>query len=275
MIAPAADPSAVVAGYQAAFRRLRDLPGFTPALALRAEAGVILKTWAGRTKVSTLGAAERSARARALYAITYRGRASANAGFLTINSGRRGGIPGQMWRRTRRGKFQSAGYMDLRTGAHRWSWIHFPKDDWPEMQAATATAANNLRTMLPAARRSIGLSRQSVLQIADALGLDLTRVQGGGALSSAGLAKARAALASDGRTYRNGTGHQAGGAVSAYVTLINTLPYGRKLGMDRTLLGVLAGRAGFIERLYGLGVFGSQAKVARAFPNFIAVQSAN
>jgi hypothetical protein len=116
-------------------------------------------------------------------------------------------------------------------------------------------------------RASIGLSRQSVVQIADALGIDLLRVQGGGTISGAAIASARASVATTGKTYRNGTGARGGDQVRAYVDLVNRLPYGRKIGMDRTLLGVLAGQNKYFERSYAKGAFDTQKAAIRAFPN--------
>jgi hypothetical protein len=274
MIGVQANTSEVTSAVSATLRRMAQLTGFKPRTVLLGFAGVVLKTWAGRTKVATASQSEIRARARALYSITNRGRASAYSGFLTINSGRRGGHPGQMWYRTKRGKFQSAGLMDVkRTGSHRWANIHFPDDDWAAMQTAAAKAGTAISTMIPAARRSIGLSRQSVVQIADSLGIDLLRVQGGGTLSGAGLAKARAALASTGKSYRNGFGASSGDEVRAYVDLINRLPYGRRIGMDRTLLGVLAGQVRYFEKSYAKGAFDTQVAAARAYPNLFRVST--
>src|SRR5690606_7898240 len=129
-------------------------------------------------------------------------------------------------------------------------------------QAGTAAYGAALKVMLPRALQSVGLSRQSVVQIADALGIDLTAVKGQG-ISPAGIAKARAAIASNGRSYRNGTGVQAGDPIRYHVTLINRLPYGRRTGMDRTLAFVVAGRAKHIEIAYRKGAFGSMATVRR------------
>lgn len=265
--------AAVLAATSATFRRLAQLTGFDHRTVLLGEAGVILKTWAGRTKVSTIGQAERRGRARALYSITYKGRASPVFGYLTVNSGVRGGIPGDMWYRTKRNKFQMAGIMNLKGGGFKWSNLHFPDVDWPHMQAAAQKATGEIKRRIPLARQSVGLSRQSVVQIADSLGIDLLRVQGGGNLSGAGIAKARAALASTGKAYRNGSGRFGGSEVRTYVDLINNLPYGRRLGMDRTLLGVLAGRAKFFERSYAKGAFNSQATAIRAYPNLFRFRS--
>jgi hypothetical protein len=265
MVGVTMDNRKATSAYTEAFRRLKRMTGFDHRRVLRAEAGAILKTWAGRTKVATQASVQRRAIARALYSITNRGRAAAAAGYMTINSGTRGGETGRMWRRTNRGKFQQAGHMNFPSGDYRWAWVHFPNIDWPEMQSGAAKAQERLRKLVPAAKRSIGLARQSVLQIADSLGIDLLRVPGGG-VSAAGIAKARAALASNGRRYRNGTGRQGGSEVKAYVDLFNFLPYNQAIGMDRALLGVMAGRAKFIEKSYEKGVFDTERGILKAFP---------
>lgn len=265
------DTSQIGAAYGAALRRMAALTDLDQRQILRAEAGSILKTWAGRTKVATAQATEIRGRARALRSITDQGRASATSGFLTINSGRRSNNPGQMWYRTRRGKFQAAGMMNVKSGgAWRWSWIHFPNDDWSAMQAAAAKASAALVAMIPAARRSAGLARQSVVQIADALNIDLLQVPGGG-VSAAGLLKARAALASTGSAYYNGTARSAGTDIKPYIDLFNGLPYALRIGMDRTLLGVVAGRTKFFEQSYAKGAFDSLQKTARAYPGLFTV----
>jgi len=123
-------------------------------------------------------------------------------------------------------------------------------------------------------RRSVGLARQSVVQIADALGIDLLTVKGGGTLSDAGIAKARAALASNGQSYRNGIGLQGGNKVYDHVDLINTLPYGRKIGMDRTLLSVLNGQNKYFEKSYAKGAFDSQRKACAGYPNLFKFTAA-
>ncbi len=270
MARPVIDASAASRAYADAFRKLAEFSGFKPKVVLRAESGSFLKAWAGETKVATDKIVERRARARVLYSITNGGRASASAGYLTINSGMRGGEPGQMWHRTKRGKYQNAGIMDLRHGGYRWSNIHFPNDDWPEMVNAVHKVGDGLRLLVPRAIRSVGLARQSVVQIADSLGIDLTAVAGG-RISAAGIAKARAAMAANGRAYQNGVGYLSGGDVKAYAQMVNRLPYNTKIGMDMTANSVLAKRSKFIETAWKKGVFDSHAQVARSFPNLLRI----
>jgi hypothetical protein len=270
MARPVIDARAASAAYQRAFAQLATFSGFDPKAVLRAESGSFLKAWAGQTKVATEASAERRARARVLYGITYKGRASPDSGYMTINSGLRGGQPGEMWKRTTRGKFQQAGMMDLKNGGYRWANIHFDNADWPQMVNAAHKVGDGLRLTVPKSARAVGLSRQSVLQIADALNIDLNSVAGG-RLSSAGIAKARAALATSGRAYQNGTGFLSGDQVKAYAQMVNRLPYNTKIGMDLTAYRVLGQRARFIETAWKKGVFGSAQSVAKSFPNLVRV----
>ena len=53
MITAKLDATEVMRQYSSALRRLASLTGFSQSTVLRAEAGVILKQWAGKTKVAT------------------------------------------------------------------------------------------------------------------------------------------------------------------------------------------------------------------------------
>lgn len=254
--------------YTRAFRTLWQLPGFDPVAALRAEAGVILKTWAGRTKVAKPDVISARARLRALR------RLGLTSGEVTINAGVRG-LPGMVWHKTRPGASRTprgfAPVGRMQPGSHRFTplWRHFIDRDWRDITDAVLDAEATINRELKLATQSAGLARQSVIQIADDLGIDLGKVKGGGALSAAAIAKARAAIASNGRAYKNGTGTSGGDAAKSFVDLLNRLPFGTKLGLDRTLAGVLAGRAKFIETSYRKGAFDSLKTAAKAFPNLI------
>lgn len=260
------DGSQAAAAYTSAFRRLWELPGFDPKLALKAEAGVILKTWAGRTKVVSPLNLEVRARLRALK------RLQLTEGQVTINAGLRG-LPGLVWHktqtnrgRTRRG-FSLVGRMNRETNRFVTEWKHYRDRDWRDIMDGVLDAEASINREMKLAERSAGFARQSVIQIADELGIDLAKVKGGGALSAAALAKARAAIASTGKAYKNGIGLSGGDKATCFVELINRLPFGAKIGMDRTLAGVLSGRAKYIETSYQKGAFDSIRNAARAFPN--------
>jgi hypothetical protein len=123
-------------------------------------------------------------------------------------------------------------------------------------------------------RRSSGIAMQSIVQIADDLGIDLLAVRGGGKLSSTRLAMARAAIASNNRAYKNGSGAVGVENKKDYLDLINNLPYGTKIGMDRRLLSIISGRAKFFEQSYKHGAFDSIRNTTRAFPQLMSFSEA-
>lgn len=262
------DGRKAAAAYSQAFQRLKALPGFDHKSVLRAEAGVILKTWAGRTKVTTKDKAERRMRSGIAWKMGIQSGGGSNPYGVTVNDGSRGGFRGEVWFRTAKKRFSQAGKITP-AGSFVPAWKHFKSADWQKINTAGTTYAAMLRERRPKVQRSIGLNRQAVVKIADDLGIDLSAVKGGGTLSGAGIAKARAAIASNGNAYNNGSGYQGGDNVKAYVELICRLPYGTKIGMDRTLASILASRAKYIERSYQKGAFDSMKNTARAFPNLL------
>lgn len=260
------DARAAVDNYQRAFRELRRLTGFDHREVLRAEAGVILKTWAGRTKVASPKTAELFARYRAgkrAFGLTQAGK---NMYGISVNTGRRDGAPGMVWFRTARKKWQTPASI-YSSGHISQNNLHFKDDDWARIEAGMVAYSNELKKILPASAKAVGLARQSVIQIADGLGIDLAQVKGGGNLSAAGIAKARAAIASNGHQYANGTGSEGGDNTTAYIQLFNSYPLNTKIGMDHILLGIIAGRAGYINKSYAKGAFDSIKNTAKAFPN--------
>lgn len=261
------DASKVVAAYHKAFKHMRQIPGFDHKLVLRAEIGSILKTWAGRTKVAKPEQAEWRARYRAgKRAFGDVGSINSNPYGISVNTGLRGGFPGEVWyRHPMSGKFQQAGVIDD-SGGFRASWIHWKTPVWNKIHDGMKIYALHLRDQLQIAPKTIGFSRQSIIQIADALNIDLNQVKGQG-VSAAGITKARAAIASSGRSYRNGYGNQEGTHERFFIRMTNRLPYGIKSGMDRTLKGVISGRAKFIQTAYAKGAFNSVRGVAKSFPN--------
>lgn len=270
------DASTVGAAYSAAFQRLKQLPGFDHRKVLRAEAGSILKRWAGLVPVAKPEESKKRARLRLARQM---GLTKAGTWDITINVGIKSGTPGVVWyrsnsRRSRasfalnRGwRWQYAGEVSD-SGAFTPAWVHFPDEAWAQIKNVCAQYGQRLAKEIPAAQKSVGLARQSVIQIADQLGIDLIEVAGGG-ISAAGITKARAAIASNGNIYQNGSGAQAGDDVKYYVELINRMPRGLQIGIDRMLLQVISGRAKFIETAYAKGAFDSIEKTAKAFPNIL------
>lgn len=117
---------------------------------------------------------------------------------------------------------------------------------------------------------SRALARNSWVQIADAAGIRLEDVRGGGATPSA-IAKARLARPSNGKVYRNGDAFEIQDVDRYALTILNTLPYAISIGMDKTLQRVIAGRVKQFERLIEKGYINSAASVAQQYPNQINI----
>jgi hypothetical protein len=241
----------------------------------RAEAGVILKTWAGRTKVATAAGTTTRARKRALRGMGLTGQGGALVD-VTINAGVKGPY-GRVflrtkdghWRRTHEAGFRPVnGYRGQSTGDH-YSTYH-----WLSIKSAIAEAKIVTAKAVKEALKSIGLARQSIIQIADELGIRLENVKGGGSLSSAGIAKARAALAANGTWHRNGVGYTQKTAEEFSLTLVNRYPKLGKVGMDRVFIGVIAGRMKYFQKNLEEGVFLSAKNTARAYPYLEVLRTA-
>ena len=291
MIGVKADNSGVMAATGVTLKRLGQLTGFSQRQVLLGFAGVVLKTCAGRTKVSTQARVDRSSHLHAVKSLGYSGSKKEGRGMgdVTVNAGfRKDKLPfGHVWIRARnRGNktdWLMARGANFSAPQGKGAFSHYRRSlkslkgstgNWfANVDKAATEVATKLPISIAKGRRSIGMARQSWVQIADALGIDLLKVQGGGTLSAEGIAKAKAALASSGKAFRNGYGLQGGSGGYDFVDLINRYPGGRKLGFDRTLLGVLAGQNKFFQQSYAKGAFDSQAKACRAYPNLFRFRS--
>lgn len=275
-------PASEIAKLSRAFHAIARSARVTGEAVLRGEAGIILKACAGRTKVATQAKADLRSARRVLgkQGLDLTGAGGTQPGDITVNAGEKGPF-GRVWirspRSTRRAMqsgrpFRLAGQISKGNFTFKPERYHWKKGTWIDLLEVASDVAYQMRKAIPAGRRAIGLARQSWVQIADSLGIKLEAVKGGGNLSAAGLAKARAAIAANGRRYANGLSRQERGA-RATLTLINRYPGGRKMGMDRTLAGVLIGRARFFQQNLRRGVFSSIAHTARAYP-YLTVKNA-
>jgi hypothetical protein len=246
-------------------------------------AGVILKSCAGRTKVATIKKADQRSALRVLNkgGLDLTGSGGTKPGDITVNAGWRGTF-GKVWVRSPHGfrrverpsrPFRLAGQISPTTFTFKPERYHWKKGKWIDIVETAADVAYQMRKALPAGRKTIGLAQQSWVQIADSLGIRLETVRGGGSLSAAAIAKARAAIAFNGRAHRNGLSRREGSQRRLVLSLINRYPRARKIGMDRTLQGVLIGQARFFEQNLRRGVFGSIATTAKAYP-FLTVKNA-
>lgn len=278
MVAMTLDTREVLAATTKTLSELGKLTGFSQRQVLLGFAGVVLKQWAGRTKVATEDEVDRRTRYRAVRDLRYT--RAFSRGDVTVNSGYKAAY-GRVWIKVRNGNSKNNFVMAKGNGftapVGKATFTYFRRSTkslggrsgkwFANVADAVADVPPAVQRAQDRGRQSIGLARQSVVQIADALGIDLLTVQGGGTLSANGIAKARAALASTGKFNRNGTGTQGGSGAYDYVTLINTLPYARAIGMDRTLLGVLNGQNKYFAQSYSKGAFDTQERICRAYPN--------
>jgi hypothetical protein len=206
MIAVKADPAYVMQATTQTLRKMAQLTGFSQRTVLLGFAGVVLKTWAGRTKVATKEKADRRSRLRAIRGLGYT--KGSERGDVTVNAGYRPAPFGRVWIRVRNGGGRKSWILakganfSAPTGTATFSLagrqLYNPKKrgdsdrstsfQWMEnVNHAQTNVEHAISQAIPRGRASIGLARQSVVQIADGLGIDLLRVQGGGTLSSQGL----------------------------------------------------------------------------------------
>jgi hypothetical protein len=259
----------VTAKLSAALRDIARLTGFSEKDVIKSEAGAILKTWAGRTKVAKPAQIELRARRRVLHDMGLT--KTSTVGGITINVGTRA-LAGRVWVRTNGNRgtgrpYKLAGQQSFSGDAFVPMNNHWKNGTWTDIQEAWQDSGSAMKRAMPMAQASAGLARQSVIQIGDDLGIKLESLPGGG-ISAAGIAKARAAMASDGKRYINGLAQQKEEKEAGryFVTLIQRLPYWPKMGMDRILAGVLGGRVGLYRRTFADGAYKSIEASARNYP---------
>lgn len=272
------DP-AELAKLSQALRAIAGATGSSAREVLHGFAGVVLKACAGQTKVATAAQTVKRSNLRFLRDQQLTGK---NAGVdVTISAGVRKGSefgrvflrgPTGHWRRTHNANFVRVPGMP--NSSRKKPGDHYADYQWLLLQSAISTVRSGIGAAREAGRKTIGLARQSWVQIADSLNIRLEDVRGGGTLGAAGIAKARAALASNGYTYINGLGREERSAQRTILTLINRYPRGQKMGMDATLRGVLIGQIRYFEKNLSLGVFNSIRNTARAYP-FLKINALN
>lgn len=246
-------------GFRRAIGGLAQFTGASIRPIIRAEAGSILKACVGDTKVASVPDTERRGRLRLIKDAGYT--QAPNKGDITVNAGWRPAPYGRVWIKVGSGqKFALAREANFRRSRERFgpSWTS-------RIAQAAETITSGMTAALRKARGSIGLARQSWVQIADDAGIRLESVPGG-RTSAAALAKARDAIASTGVRHANGAAREYVENKTFVLELINGLPYGRKIQLDRILVKNINGRARFFEQNLARGVFDSLAKIARAYP---------
>ncbi len=260
----------IAAKFSESLRAIAKLQGFSEKVVTMAETGVVLKTCVYRTKIAKPDEVSQRARSRVLKNI------GLTSGKLTvsINSGAKGPL-GRVWAavgvdkktgRSKGGTWLLAGQMSDDAQKFTPTKYHLLPRLWFDVRDLTNQFGVEYRRADPIAQKSAGLARQSWVQMADDIGLILEDIPGGPA-SSQQIAKARRAIASNGRTYQNGIGTEAYEENKSYfVTLTNRLPYWPKIGLDTMLLSVLAGRAQYFRQNVDKAVFASFEATVRAYP---------
>lgn len=224
------------------------------------EGGVILKEWAGEVRAGSTDEARLKSRSKAAQITGVR-----TGGLIgvRINTGRRGGQPGEVF--LKRKKWSGVGHVSD-DGGLSYKWRHYKASDWAKFSEAMADYAQELRRLIPFGQKAVALARQSVIQIADALGIVLETVVGGGNLSGDQIAKAREAVSQDGKQYINGTGIKTKTDTEFTIEMINRYPGIQEAGIGTALERVVLSRLGFhIENLYSV-LKRDTASIARAYP---------
>lgn len=239
---------------------LQRVTGQTMKQVLRSETGEILAECVRKTKVAKKDVVQRKEQ---LGVVKEEGYTQArNKGDVSINSGWRRNAPyGRVWLRVRpsagrkgfilaRGPDFSApsGTATLR-GSGQWV-------------TDVASAASSVLSKFPAAIArgfaNIGLGRQSWIQMAESLRLNIS-----------GLIAGEDAMAARAK-YQNGRGEERQGNGTYAITLINTLPYCRRAKLDAIMARAINGRATKFLSAVKQGVFQDAKKLAAKYPGLEA-----
>lgn len=230
-----------------------------------AEAGSILKTCASRTKVATAPKIQQGARLRALRSLGL-----TNGKDITVNAGLKGPF-GRVYVRKKDGDGFRRTHDNNFTPLNQ----HYSNAQWAKLQAVVSDAKKIVQKVTAQARLSAALARGSWVRIADTLGIKLENIPGGGGISSGAIDKARQAKAKAGLEKNNGQSKIESAAGKFFVTLINRLPYGRKIGLDGLLAATVSGRAKFMYTAVSKGFRGSAEDMAKRFPGWVVKGGSN
>lgn len=241
------------------------LTGFDRKKIILSEAGSILKTCASRTKVATDAKIKAGARLRSLKSLDL-----TNGRDVTVNAGIKGPY-GRVFMKKKSGN----GFRRTHDDNFKPLNQHYKNADWQKLSAIVNDAKKIVAKVTEQAKSSAALARGSWVRIADSLGVKLEDVPGGGGIGSSAIAKARAARARGGKEKNNGASKVESTAGRFFVTLINRLPYGRKIGLDRMLTVVVAGRAKFMLTAVKKGFDGSLTQTAKLFPGWTVKTGGN
>lgn len=252
--------------YSSALAHMAKLTGLDRRKIGRAEAGVILKTMASRTRPAQASELVLAGRVRTLRGMGLTSGDVDRGGVrVTVNAGVKArGTYGRTWARP--------------AGSQKWQLVlgdnfspvrrHFKGSVYNAAVNAARAAKVAVKKGVKEAKESAGIARKGWIQIADRLGIDLAAVPGGGEISPAAIARARMARAKGGKDRNNGQAREESTAQAWFATLIYGVPYGRRLGLDRTLTVVIAGRVKYFATAVAKGFNGSLKDTTRLFPGW-------
>ena len=146
----------------------------------------------------------------------------------------------------------------LMNGNRRWPdelWAEYQREESERQQDYAAHLASEMRV----AKRSKGLSAQSWLEIADALGIPIRIAE-----------YVRRAIPSDGKSYVNGSGHVETTAEATSYVLENFQPLLLKSGKAAGIVsGAIATRARAFDIAAQKGLFADLAFLAQRYPSLL------
>lgn len=223
------------------------------------ETGITLKGWAGLIAAQTVTKAETRQRNRVLNKL------GLTKGNTTINSGVRG-PQGLTYVKISKGRYMAAGTVGHNAiGYKPFNERHLSKRLVNDAAAAASTYQGQ-SALVAIGKRTIGLARQSIVQIGDMLGIALEAVKGGHGLSAAQVQQARNAVAGDGKTYQNGFGERTKSGDQFSITLINRYPFLDKAKIDVALWSVISQSLNAMTLALQADLFRDTSRAAKAFP---------
>lgn len=234
----------------------------------RGAAGVVLRDWT--SNVPLVNSARIPDRARGRVNLELGISRSQNQSFssnpyqISVNTGGRKGRPEVVWTRNEKTKkWQIAGTASggSFTPANR----HWTDAAWAKISAGASKFAALAPTAIARGKSAAGLARQSVIQIADSLGIALETVKGG-RLGAEGIAQARAAVASNGKSYQNGVGTYHKTDTSFEIEMVDRYSRNREAKVAEALELAIATQVVQFRTNMINGVFASVAKTVKAYP---------
>lgn len=242
-------------GFNRAMVALQAMTGQSMKQVVRSESAAILSDCAKNTKVAKKDVVERKSRLRVLQrdGLTQ----ATIPGDVTINSGWRKNAPyGRVWLKVRPGGKKSfvlargpnfGPPVGSATAGQAGPWAQ-------EVASESAKALSQFPAEIAKGFASIGLARKSWIQIAESMRLDLT-----------GLAEGEDAMAAR-ALYNNGASREQMGRGIFQATLINLLPYGRRMGLPSVIARAINRRTQTFAKNMKRGVFQDAEKVLAKYP---------